>query len=137
QVMLSLTTNPEFGHITTFGGHPVCAAAALANLEVLTGEPDIIEQVETKGKMYEEALSNHSLVKAIRRKGLLMSVELNTELQNQKVMQLLLANGLVTDPFFFMPQAFRIAPPLTITISEIELTIELIIKSLDELSSVC
>ncbi|MBE0637933.1 MAG: aspartate aminotransferase family protein, partial [Bacteroidales bacterium] len=46
QVMLSLTTNPEFGHITTFGGHPVCAAAALANLEVLTGEPDIIEQVE-------------------------------------------------------------------------------------------
>lgn len=134
KMMMTFTGNPEFGHITTFGGHPVCAAAALANLVVITGDPEIIQQVETKGTIYEEALFDQKLVKKIRRKGLLMSVELNSVIENQKAMQQLLINGLVTDPFFFMPQAFRIAPPLTINSTEIEMTIELVRQSLDEIS---
>jgi len=133
QLMLTFTGNPEFGHITTFGGHPVCAAAALANLETLTENHEIISQVENKGAMYEKALQNHPLVKKIRRKGLLMSVELPTVEMNQKAMQQLLANGLVTDPFFFMPQAFRIAPPLVINREELEFTVQMIIKSLNEI----
>jgi len=134
QLMLTFTGNPEFGHITTFGGHPVCAAAALANLEVLTENHEIISQVEDKGAMYEKALQNHPLVKKIRRKGLLISIELPTVEMNQKALQQLLANGLVTDPFFFMPQAFRIAPPLVINREELEFTVQMIIKSLDEIS---
>ncbi len=131
--MLCFTNNPDFGHITTFGGHPVCAAAALANLEILTDETQIVDQVEEKGMRFEMALQNHPAVKRIRRAGLLMSVELESTDQNFKAMTLMLANGLIADPFFFMPQAFRIAPPLTITFQEIDQTIELLIKSLDAL----
>lgn len=131
EIMVSLTNRPDFGHITTFGGHPVSAAAALANLQVLTDQPEIISGVEEKGKMYEDALLGHPAVKQIRRKGLLMSVELESTETNHKVMKALLNSGLVTDPFFFMPQAFRIAPPLIITKEEIEETIDLIQKSLD------
>lgn len=133
RIMLTLTHNPDFGHITTFGGHPVSAAAAIATLEELTKNPNLINQVDEKGAIYESALKNHSLVKGIRRKGLLISVELPTVEINQKIIQELLQNGLVTDPFFFMPQAFRIAPPLIITKDEIALTIELINKTFKNL----
>ena len=133
KIMLTLTHNPDFGHITTFGGHPVSAAAAIATLEELTKNPNLINQVDEKGAIYESALKNHSLVKGIRRKGLLISVELPTVEINQKIIQELLQNGLVTDPFFFMPQAFRIAPPLIITKDEIALTIELINKTFKNL----
>jgi acetylornithine/succinyldiaminopimelate/putrescine aminotransferase len=135
KLMLTFTGNPEFGHITTFGGHPVSAAAALANLEVLTGDKRIICSVEKKGTLYQEKLSKHPMVKSIRRKGLLMSVELPSIESNMKAMKALLEKGLVTDPFFFMPQAFRIAPPLIITQQETEMTIELIIEALDGLSA--
>jgi acetylornithine/succinyldiaminopimelate/putrescine aminotransferase len=131
KLMLSFTNNPDFGHITTFGGHPVSAAAALANLQILTGQKEIIAEVEEKGRLYEEALKSHPKVLKIRRKGLLMSLELESEEVNMRVLKLLLDNGLVSDPFFFMPQAFRIAPPLTITKEEIQMTIELVQKSLD------
>ena len=133
RIMLTLTHNPDFGHITTFGGHPVSAAAAIATLEELTKNPNLINQVDEKGAIYESALKNHSLVKGIRRKGLLISIELPTVEINQKIIQKLLQNGLVTDPFFFMPQAFRIAPPLIITKDEIALTIELINKTFKNL----
>lgn len=133
RIMLTLTHNPDFGHITTFGGHPVSAAAAIATLEELTKNPNLINQVDEKGAIYELALKNHSLVKGIRRKGLLISVELPTVEINQKIIQELLQNGLVTDPFFFMPQAFRIAPPLIITKDEIALTLELINKTFKNL----
>ncbi|HNY58684.1 MAG TPA: aspartate aminotransferase family protein [Bacteroidales bacterium] len=133
KIMLTLTHNPDFGHITTFGGHPVSAAAAIATLEELTKNPNLINQVDEKGAIYESALKNHSLVKGIRRKGLLISIELPTVEINQKIIQKLLQNGLVTDPFFFMPQAFRIAPPLIITKDEIALTIELINKTFKNL----
>lgn len=124
KIMLSFTNNPEFGHITTFGGHPVSCAAALANLRVLIDQKEIIDQVEEKGKMIEDALSSLPQIKKIRRKGLLMSVKMESTELNIKVMKVFLQNGLVTDPFFFMPNAFRIAPPLTVSTAEIEEIIE-------------
>jgi acetylornithine/succinyldiaminopimelate/putrescine aminotransferase len=130
KIMLSLTNNPELGHITTFGGHPVSAAGALANLETLIDNKEIIGQVEEKGLRYEEALRNLSIIKNIRRIGLQISIELENLEITTKVMSLLLENGLVSDQFLFMPNAFRIAPPLIITNNEIDLTIELIVKSL-------
>jgi adenosylmethionine-8-amino-7-oxononanoate aminotransferase len=131
-IMLTFTNNPDFGHITTFGGHPVSAAAALANLEVLS-KGKLIQEVEAKGKAYEIALQKHPQVIKVRRKGLLMSVEMASVEMNHKAMKALLDNGLVTDPFFFMPQAFRIAPPLTISQKQVKETIALILKSLDEI----
>jgi len=133
QLMACFTNNPALGHITTFGGHPVSAAAALANLNVMVRDEHIIGEVERKGQLYEEAVSEMPLVRKVRRKGLLMSVELDSIETNLEVMKKLLENGLVTDPFFFMPNAFRIAPPLIITDEEIELTVELLEKSLSEL----
>ncbi len=133
KLMLTFTHNPDFGHITTFGGHPVSAAAALANLKILTSG-SLIEEVEAKGQAYEDALIKHPRVLKIRRKGLLMSVEMESVETNHKAMKALLKNGLVTDPFFFMPQAFRIAPPLTISNEQVDKTIALILKSLDEIA---
>lgn len=133
KMMLTFTNNPDFGHITTFGGHPVSAAAALANLEVLTDKKSVVAEVEEKGRLYEENIGSHPKVLKVRRKGLLMSIELESMEICNKAMKALLDNGLVTDPFFFMPQAFRIAPPLTITKEEVLMTIDLTKKALDSI----
>ncbi|MDD2632310.1 MAG: aspartate aminotransferase family protein [Bacteroidales bacterium] len=132
KLMLAFTSNPDFGHITTFGGHPVCAAAALANLQVLTENPELIAEADEKGAQFEQALSPHPAVVKVRRKGLLMSIELNSIETNARAMKLLLDEGLITDPFFFMPQAFRIAPPLTITRQQISESIGKIMQVLDK-----
>jgi acetylornithine/succinyldiaminopimelate/putrescine aminotransferase len=131
KMMLSLTNNPDLGHITTFGGHPVSAAGALANLETLINNKEIIGQVEAKGQRYETALKDLKVIKNIRRIGLQMAIELEDMETTSKAMNSLLENGLVSDQFLFMPNAFRIAPPLIITNDEIDLTIELVKKSLD------
>jgi acetylornithine/succinyldiaminopimelate/putrescine aminotransferase len=65
RIMLTLTHNPDFGHITTFGGHPVSAAAAIATLEELTKNPNLINQVDEKGAIYESAQDILSVAKMI------------------------------------------------------------------------
>jgi acetylornithine/succinyldiaminopimelate/putrescine aminotransferase len=132
KLMLAFTNNPDFGHITTFGGHPVCAAAALANLQVLTEKPELMAEADEKGAQFEKALSPHPVVVKVRRKGLLMSIELKSVEINAQAMNLLLDEGIITDPFFFMPQAFRIAPPLIITHQQIDESISRILKVLDK-----
>ncbi|MCK4678531.1 MAG: aspartate aminotransferase family protein [Bacteroidales bacterium] len=132
EIMHSISKNPELGHITTFGGHPVCCAAGLANLNVLT-EGSLIEQVHTKGEIFHKALSNHSLIKEIRFKGMMIAVELENEDVANKLVQLFVKNGIVVDQFLFRPQAFRIAPPLVITEEEIAETCDLILKCFNEL----
>ncbi len=134
EIMLSLTNRPDFGHITTFGGHPVGAAAAMANLEVLLNQKELIAEAEEKGKRFEEHLKKHPAVRQVRRKGMLMGIELADVETNHRAMQEMLKNGLVTDPFFFMPQAFRIAPPLIITEKQISESIGLVIRSLDAIA---
>ncbi len=131
KLMLAFTNNPDFGHITTFGGHPVCAAAALANLQVLTENHELMAEADEKGAQFEKALSPHPAVVKVHRKGLLMSVELKSLETNARAMKLLLDEGIVTDPFFFMPQAFRIAPPLIITRQQIDESIGKILQVLD------
>ncbi len=132
EMMLSFSNNPELGHITTFGGHPVCCAAGLANLNVLT-EGSLVEKAHAKGKIFHKALSNHPIVKEIRFKGLMMAIELENEDVANKLVQLFIKNGIVVDQFLFRPQAFRIAPPLTITEIEIAETCDVILKCFNEL----
>lgn len=129
--MSKLTFNPELGHITTFGGHPVCCAAALASLNVLQDE-NLIQTVDEKGKMYYNSLINNPLVKSIRQIGLMIGVELNNDVEITKLMRAFKKNHLIVDMFLFNEKAFRIAPPLTINHQEIEMTISLINKSLSE-----
>lgn len=117
EIMQVLTNNPILGHITTFGGHPVCCAAGLAALKVLQAE-NWISQVETKEKLFRKLLV-HPKIKAIRGKGLLLAVEFDSYEQNKALIDKCIADGLLTDWFLFNAHSMRIAPPLCITEDEI------------------
>ena len=129
--MKALTYNPELGHITTFGGHPVCCAAALASLELIL-DNKLLNQLELKGQLFEDLLS-HSLVKEIRRKGLFFAIELETADLVQQVVEGCKERGVLTFWFLSNPQSFRIAPPLIITEQEIKASCEVIIEVMNSL----
>ncbi len=129
--MSALTFNPELGHITTFGGHPVCCAAAIASMDVLFDEK-LIETADEKAKKYVRALENHPGIVTIRQIGLMLGVEVSNIININKLMKIFKNNHLIVDQFLFSDNAFRIAPPLTITFDEIDMTIDKIIQSLNE-----
>ncbi|HRI79791.1 MAG TPA: aminotransferase class III-fold pyridoxal phosphate-dependent enzyme, partial [Cyclobacteriaceae bacterium] len=116
--MRSLTFEPMLGHITTFGGNPVCAAAALATLEVIESE-QILREVESKGKKIESLLQ-HTKIKAIRRKGLMFAVDFDSEDRVNRIVEYAKKKGVICYWFLSHPHSFRIAPPLNITDTEIE-----------------
>ena len=132
EIMDSLTFNPELGHITTFGGHPVCCSAALANLEVIL-EDDLVEQANLKGRYLKQALSGIKQIKEIRQIGLMLGIELDNNTTTDRLMNKFIKHGLISDRFLFMPNAFRIAPPLIISQSEIEKIINLVKKCFNEI----
>ncbi|MFT7298974.1 MAG: acetylornithine/N-succinyldiaminopimelate aminotransferase [Sphingobacteriales bacterium] len=123
-----LSKNPVLGHITTFGGHPVSCAAALASLEILT-EHSLIRDVNYKESIFRKLLV-HPKIKGISGKGLLLSLDLGTAAINHKVIDYCIANGVITDWFLFNEHSMRIAPPLTITNEEIEVACETILKGI-------
>lgn len=139
EVMTTFTHNPALGHITTFGGHPVSCAAGLAALEVLLGENGgrdhrpLWQDADRKGCRYVEALKGHPQVKAIRQAGLFVAIDLSDETTYSRLLNRLLANGLVTDSFLYKLYSFRVAPPLNITDEQIDESIALLRKSLDEI----
>jgi acetylornithine/succinyldiaminopimelate/putrescine aminotransferase len=124
-MMQCLTENPTLGHITTFGGHPVSCAAALAQLQILLDD-NIIPSVIEKGELFIQKLKHYSLVKEIRGKGLMLAVEMQSEKQCIQILKKLTENGIITDPFIFNVNSFRIAPPLTITKEQIDECCEVI-----------
>jgi acetylornithine/succinyldiaminopimelate/putrescine aminotransferase len=130
-IMSTLAHNPVLGHITTFGGHPVSCAAALASLEVILNS-DYEKKVPYFENIIREKL-RHPLIKNISGKGLLLSCNLGDSETNFKFIGNCIKNGLITDWFLFSPNRFRIAPPLTITEEELNNSIDLILKSLEEL----
>lgn len=132
QVLNTFTHNPCLGHITTFGGHPVCCAAGLAALNYLTNN-NIVEQVETKGALFERLLIDHPCVKEIRRSGLLMAVELGCSERLFTMMDIFKDEGIMSDWFLYCDTAFRISPPLTISEDEIEECCTIIRRALDRL----
>lgn len=132
QVMNLLTENPVLGHITTFGGHPVCCAAGLASLEYIL-DNRLAEKAEAKGRLYEELLGGHRNVVEIRRSGLLLAVELGDSGKLYRMMQLFADNGIMSDWFLFCDTAFRISPPLIISQEEIRDSSRIILECLDRL----
>ncbi|MEZ4721911.1 MAG: aspartate aminotransferase family protein [Flavobacteriales bacterium] len=110
--MSLLTHDPVLGHITTFGGHPVCCAAALASLNVLTTER-WLEQVDRKGTLFK-ALLTHPKIVEVRQIGLMMAVEMNSDEEVSAVITELLNRGIISFYFLSCRNAFRLAPPLCI-----------------------
>lgn len=132
EVMNTLQENPTLGHITTFGGHPVCCAAGLAALDYLVGH-NVVAEVEAKGARYEQGLADHPAVQEIRRAGLLLAVELGSSERLYRIMELFKEVGILSDWFLFCDTAFRISPPLVISNEEIDESIALIRTALDRL----
>ncbi len=132
KIMSTLTHDPVLGHITTFGGHPVCCAAGLAAMRFLQ-QNKVVEDVERKGAMYEELLRDHPAVKEIRRSGLLLAVELGESEKLYKIMDLFIERGILSDWFLYCDTAFRISPPLVISDDEIRDSVRLIRACLDQL----
>jgi putrescine aminotransferase len=130
EILSVFKTNPILGHITTFGGHPVSCAAAFASLETLLSDK-IIQDVEQKGNLFRKKLV-HPAIKSIRGIGLLLAVELDDFEMVKNVIDTAIKYGAVMDWFIFYDSAFRIAPPLVITEKQIEDTVEILIKSIDE-----
>ncbi len=135
EIMDSFKTNPVLGHITTFGGHPVSCAAGIASLEVLFTEK-LMEQIEQKSLLFKELLK-HEFIKCIRGKGLLLAVELNDKKLLHPIIHKFIENGIIIDWFLFNDNSFRIAPPLTISITEIKNACNIIIQSLNEVKIKC
>lgn len=131
-ILNAFTYNPCLGHITTFGGHPVCCAAGLAALDYMT-ENQIVDGVEAKGARFEEQLKDHAKVLEIRRSGLLLAVELGKSEYLYKLMEIFKEVGIMSDWFLYCDTAFRISPPLTITNDEIDECCLLIREALDRL----
>lgn len=131
QLMSNLQHGPKLGHITTFGGNPVIAAASLATLKELT-RADLIPQTLEKEKAFRNLLKHHK-IKTIRGKGLLLALLFESaELANQLVLECA-KEGLILFWLLFEPRAVRISPPLTISTEEIENGCAIIHRVLDRL----
>ncbi|MCK6618374.1 MAG: aspartate aminotransferase family protein [Cyclobacteriaceae bacterium] len=117
KIMHKLTHNPPLGHITTFGGNPVCCASALATLEVIV-EENLLAGVERKGKLFEELLV-HPSIKEIRRIGLMFAIDFDSAERVNRIVHLAKEKGIICYWFLSHPHSFRIAPPLTITEEQI------------------
>jgi acetylornithine/succinyldiaminopimelate/putrescine aminotransferase len=112
-MMDAFTENPVLGHITTFGGHPVCCAAGMAAMKVLL-EEKIINGIKEKEELFRSLLV-HPKIKAIRSFGLWMAVEFDSFETNKKIIDTCIVSGVMTDWFLFAPNCLRISPPLIVS----------------------
>ncbi len=127
KIMDALKENPMLGHITTFGGHPVCCAAGLAALEVLLTE-NLAATVPEKETIIRSLLI-HPAIKEIRGMGLMLAIELEDFELNKKIIDRCIANGVITDWFLHYDNAMRIAPPLIITTDELQKACKVILEA--------
>lgn len=117
EIMKTLTHDPILGHITTFGGHPVCCAAAVGNFEAIESE-NMVAGVEAKGALLEQCLS-HPAIKEIRRIGLMFAIEFATADVVYKIVDRCLEEGIITFYFLSCPESFRLAPPINMSDEEL------------------
>ena len=132
QNMSKLSVDPVLGHITTFGGHPLSCATGLAAFDLIL-ENKLHLEANNKGRRFVENIKGHRFIKSIRGSGLFYAVELHSPDLLSRFVDSGVQNGIILDKFLFCNNAFRIAPPLTITNDEIDLASEMIIGALDKL----
>ena len=125
-LMSHLTDSPVLGHITTFGGHPICCAAGMAALKILLENKFDVVKKEQQFKL----LLTHPAIKSIRSFGLWMSIEFDSFETCKKTIDSCIENGILTDWFLFASNCMRISPPLTISEEQIEKACRVIIESM-------
>ena len=131
--MRLLSDNPKMGHITTFGGHPVIAAAALATSKTIL-EGDLIQQTLEKENLFRSLLK-HQLITEVRGKGLMLAaLTPSAEITNEAIL-MAQDEGLILFWLLFETKAIRITPPLTISEDEIVKGCEILLKVLDKIAT--
>lgn len=129
KIMDFLKENPILGHITTFGGHPVSCAAGLAALSVLLDD-QLTQDVAAKEKILRDNLKHPRIIE-VRGKGLLLSLQLSSFEEVERISKTCMENGLIIDWFLHNETSLRIAPPLVITEEQIKKACEIILMALD------
>jgi acetylornithine/succinyldiaminopimelate/putrescine aminotransferase len=133
-MMSSFAHHPILGHITTFGGHPVICAAALAGIEELE-RLDLIKEVAAKELLFRNRLQ-HKAIHKIDGLGLMLAIQLDTFENTIKVIQFAISAGLISDWFLFATNKIRISPPLTISNQEIEEACAILLASIEKVYGV-
>ena len=129
EIMHSIADKPALGHITTFGGHPVCTASALATLQTLLNDK-VIEDVLAKEELIKSLLQ-HDIIAEIRSSGLMMAVELKRRKYLKHVVNAAQEGGALVDYFLFNDKSFRLAPPLIISEEQIREGCEILLAAMD------
>ena len=132
EIMSSLSHSPKLGHITTFGGNPLIAAAALATLEEVLHR-DLMEETVAKEALFRQLLQ-HPKIKNINGKGLMLAVDLEDPAFTLEVAKRCMQKGLIVFWQLYRNEFLRISPPLTISEEEITIGCQIILQTLDELS---
>lgn len=133
KVMLSFAENPILGHITTFGGHPVSASAALANISVIIENRlwDRAIEIETT---FRKRLK-HPMIHKVSGRGAMLSVELDSFSVVQKVIEICMEEGILIDWFLFNNSSLRLSPPITLETDEIMWASDVILRALDRVQT--
>lgn len=132
EMMNCLADRPILGHITTFGGHPVCAAAALACINVII-EEHLVDDILRKSNIVVSFLKEVKGIKEIRAAGFLIAIEFDSFEINKKIIDTAISNGVIADWFLFCDNSLRIAPPLNITDDELLSALNVIKKSIQSI----
>jgi acetylornithine/N-succinyldiaminopimelate aminotransferase len=128
-IMDALSDNPPLGHITTFGGHPVCCASGLETLNIILREK-LSEKVLKKEDLFRKLLT-HKSIHEIRGKGLMLAIDFGDTDMMHRIIEQGIKLGFITDWFLFCETSIRISPPLTITEDEITEICGLILQAID------
>lgn len=129
EIMQVITDNPMLGHITTFGGHPVCCAAALASVDVIL-ENKLYDSVDSKAQLFRQKLQ-HPAIREIRGIGFMMCIQLHSFKEVESVSKYCAEEGVMIDWFLHCETALRIAPPLIISEEEIIHACDTILRGIE------
>ncbi|MEJ0105818.1 MAG: aspartate aminotransferase family protein [Bacteroidota bacterium] len=137
ELMLAFTNSPVLGHITTFGGHPVCCVAGMAAMQSLLDE-GIMDSVQQKEELFRSLLV-HPAIKSIRSFGVWLALEFDSFETNKKIIDTCIntpgrlqgPGALITDWFLFASNSLRISPPLIISEEQIKKACEIILQACD------
>ena len=132
EMMEVFKINPKLGHITTFGGHPVIAAAAFATCKEIV-ESNLMNEILEKEKLFRHLLHHHE-IKEIRGKGLMLAIILESPELASKIILKALEKGLLLFWLLYEGRAVRITPPLTITKEEIKKGCDTLLNIINEIS---
>jgi acetylornithine/N-succinyldiaminopimelate aminotransferase len=129
EMMSLLKDNPKLGHISTFAGHPVIAAAGTATVKEILDQ-NLLAETLRKEQIIRKYLQ-HSSILEIRGKGLMLALIVETPDIASKIILQCLKKGLILFFLLFEGRAMRISPPLNISDEELKKGCEIILESIE------